>query len=103
MEREPEQPPLAARVDEIADVQERGAAAPAVLEHLDHAALLDDVEPARLALGAGDEDRLGEAAREHPRLEGHALGALRGADEMQAVARATKAATASSRRIGAPR
>ena len=69
MEREPEQPSLAAGLDEVADVEERGAAALAALEHVNDAALLGDVEAARLALRAGDEDRLREAACDRARLE----------------------------------
>ncbi len=49
--------------------RKRRAAPLAALEHLDRAALLDDVEPPGLALRPGDVDRLREAAREDARLE----------------------------------
>ena len=86
MEREPEQPLLAARRHEVADVEEGRAAPLAALEHLDRAALLDDVEPPGLALRAGDVDRLREAAREDARLE---LGLSGAAAAPQAAVRAT--------------
>jgi hypothetical protein len=76
MEGEPEQSLLPVRRDQAPDVEERRRAALAVLEHEDPAALLDDVEPAGLALRAGDEDRLLEPTRDGSRREGGPIGLL---------------------------
>jgi len=73
MEREPEQPLLTARGDEAANVEEGRGAPLAALEHVNHSALLDDVEPARLTLRTGDVGRLREPARDRARLELRAL------------------------------
>ncbi len=50
------------------------------LDHANRAALLDDVEPARLAARRGDLNRLDEAPRDDD-LAKRALGAQRGAGD----------------------
>ena len=57
-----EQPALAFEGDELRDVEERPAEAPAVPHDLDPAALLDDEEQLRGAGGAGHVDRAFEVA-----------------------------------------
>jgi hypothetical protein len=56
-ERHRQQPLLAARRDQLADVQERLAQRLAAADHLDLPGLLDNEEPARVAGRRGDVDR----------------------------------------------
>ena len=76
VEGKAEQSLLPARRDDCANVEERGSPPPTVLQHEDPAALLDDVQPSRLTLRAGDEDRLVEPARNRPRREARAVDLL---------------------------
>ena len=64
MERQAEQPLLAAREDEPTNVEEEARADTAAVDHADRAALLDDVHPARLPGRRGQRDRLCEAAHD---------------------------------------
>ena len=67
MEREPEQPLLLAREDEVIGCRGTGPSdVAAVDEDWMRAALLDHVQASRLALRSGHEDRLGRS-RSRPR------------------------------------
>ena len=63
MEREAEQPALAAGLDHRAHVEERARLDGAVLEHPDDAAPLDEEQPAAPVAGARDLRERIEAAR----------------------------------------
>ena len=60
--------PLAAAQDPISDVQEHRGLTGAWCQHLDHAALLDDEQPATVVPAVGGVDRARESADNHLEL-----------------------------------
>ena len=77
MEGDREQPSLAAGGDQRPDIEERRVAQPAAFEDADQPALLDDVEPSRLALDADDVERRVQPTDDRARPERGALDLLR--------------------------